>query len=126
MLLTSGSEGAVPTNRGGLRNNASLSAYGAELWSAAACCRFSTSQLAGWDLCKRSKLARASSRRGKRQQAAALQSFAPLFPWEAPNARATVHASARRLEHGICSGRVPNREALAAAAFGSARESGGG
>ena len=31
-----------------LRKDASLLAFGAKLWSAAACCRFAASQLAGW------------------------------------------------------------------------------
>ena len=65
----------------------------AKLWSAAACCRFFASQLAGghyssfppdgtgigWAF----EDPRASSRVGKRQQAAALQSFArPYRPWD--------------------------------------------
>ena len=52
------------------------------LWSAAACCRFGVSQLAGWELCPRLKFPQASPRAGKRQQAAALQSFAstPTLP----------------------------------------------
>src|SRR5271157_5870307 len=43
-----------------------------ELWSAAACCRFGSSQLAGGELFPRLKSRRASSRGGKRQLAAAL------------------------------------------------------
>src|SRR5208337_1411290 len=68
--------GSVRAGLHRLRKKAPLLAFEAELWSAAACCRFGASQLAGGELCSRSKLPRASSRGGRRQQAAALQSFA--------------------------------------------------
>ena len=40
------------------------------LWSAAACCRFGASQLAGWELCPRLKFPQASSRPGKQSRKA--------------------------------------------------------
>src|SRR5271157_1135906 len=45
----------VPTCRDRLRKTVTLWADGAKLWSAAACCRFSTSQLAGGESCRRLK-----------------------------------------------------------------------
>jgi hypothetical protein len=70
---------------------------GAKLWSAAACCRFPSQparwlgtvrrmqKSKDWEMCRQVRTPRASSRGGKRQQAAALQSgLRPhRLPWRA-------------------------------------------